>query len=141
MTQAICTSFKSELFTATHNFAVSGGHAFKLALYTASATLDATTTVYSATNEVTSANYTAGGFALTNANPSTSGTIIMVTFSANPTWTSVTFTTSQALVYNTTSSNKAVAVLDFGGDQAVVAGNFVVTLPAVTTTTAFLRLM
>jgi hypothetical protein len=141
MTQAICTSFKSELFTATHNFAASGGHTFKMALFTSSATLNDTTTVYSATNEVASANYTAGGFTLTNVNPSTSGGVVMVTFSVNPNWTTVTFTASQALVYNTSASNKAVVVLDFGGNQTVTAGNFLVTLPAVTTTTAFLRLL
>lgn len=140
MTQAICTSFKQELFQAVHNFLASGGHVFKLALFTAAATLNDTTTAYSVTNEVSSANYTAGGFALTNVNPSASGTTVMVTFSPNATWTSVTFATSQALIYNTSASNKAVAVLDFGGVQTVTAGNFVVTFPAVTTTTALLRL-
>lgn len=141
MTQAVCTSFKSELLSATHNFNASGGHTFKLALYTSSATLDATTTVYSATNEVSSANYTAGGFTLTNVNPSTSGTVVMVTFSVNPSWGPVTFAPSQGLIYNTSASNKAVAVIDFGGTQTVTAGTFLITLPAVTSTTALLRLI
>jgi hypothetical protein len=140
MTQAMCTSFKKELFFAQHNFAASGGHAFKIALYTATATLDASTTVYSATNESAGTNYVAGGFALVNVDPSTSGTTAMCSFSTNPTWTSATFSTSQALIYNTSSGNKAVAVLDFGGTQNVVAGDFVVTWPAVTATTALLRL-
>lgn len=141
MTQCMTTSFKKELFEAAHNFLAAGGHTFKIALFTSSATLDETTTVYSSSNEVASANYTAGGFTLTNVNPSTSGVVAMVTFSGNPTWTSVTFTTTQALIYNTSAGNKAVAVLDFGGTQAVTAGNFVITLPAVTSTTALLRLV
>lgn len=141
MTQAMCTSFKRELFTATHNFAASGGHTFKVALFTSSATLDATTTVYSATNEVASANYTAGGFTLTNVDPSVSGTTAMATFSANPSWTNVTFTTSQALIYNDSQSDKAVAVLDFGGNQTVTAGTFTINLPSVTASTALLRLV
>ena len=141
MTQAMCTSFKKELFQATHNFNASGGHTFKIALFTTSATLDASTTAYSTSNEVSSAGYTAGGFTFTNVDPSTSGTTAMATFSANPTWSGVTFTTSQALIYNSSQSNKAVAVLDFGGSQTVSSGTFTITLPAVTATTALLRLV
>jgi len=141
VTQALCTSFKQELLKAVHNFSASGGHAFKLALYTSAATLDETTTVYAATNEVASAGYSAGGFALTNVEPSTSGTTAMTSFSPNATWTGVTFTTSQALLYNSSASNKAVAVLDFGGNQTVTAGDFVVLFPPVTASTALLRLM
>lgn len=141
MTQAMCTSFKQELFTATHNFALSGGHTFKIALYTSTATLDATTTVYSATNEVASTGYTAGGFTLTNVDPSVSGTTAMATFSVNPTWAGVTFTTSQALIYNDSQGDKAVAVLDFGGNQTVTAGTFTINLPSVTASTALLRLV
>lgn len=139
MTQAMCTSFKVEVLKAQHNFSASGGHTFKFALYTPTATLDASTTVYSSTNEVSSANYTAGGFTLTNVDPSSSGTTAMCSFSSNPTWSGVTFTASQGLLYNASASNKAVAVFDFGGSQAVVAGIFTVTLPAVTSTTALLR--
>ena len=141
MTQAMCTSFKKELFTATHNFSASGGHVFKVALFTAAATLDETTTVYSATNEASGTNYIAGGVTLTNVDPSVSGTTAMVTFAANPTWTSASFAASQALLYNSSSGDKAVAVLDFGGTQTVSAGDFVMTLPAVTSTTALLRLV
>jgi len=136
----MCTSFKKELFTATHNFAAAGGHTFKFALFMAAATLSEATTVYSTSNESVGVNYVAGGFTLTNVDPSTSGTVAMATFAANPTWTSATFTASQALLYNTSSGNKAVAVLDFGGTQTVTAGDFVVTIPAVTSTTALLRL-
>jgi hypothetical protein len=141
MTQAMCTSFKKELFTATHNFSAAGGHTFKMALFTSSATLDASTTAYAATNEVSSVNYTAGGQALTNVDPSISGTTAMCTFSAGPSWTGVSFTASQALLYNSTQSGKAVAVLDFGGNQTVSSGTFTVNLPAVTATTALLRLL
>jgi hypothetical protein len=140
MAQALCTSFKKELFEGVHNFA-SGGDAFKIALYTSSATLNETTTVYSSSNEVVHANYGAGGLLLANVNPSTSGTTVMVTFGVNPLWTSVTFTTSQALIYNDTKSDKAVAVLDFGGSIAVSAGNFMITIPAVTPSTALIRLL
>lgn len=136
----MCVSFKKELFTATHNFAASGGHTFKIALFTASATLDETTTAYSATNEASGTNYTAGGFTLVNVDPGQSGSTAMATFSTNPTWTSATFSASQALIYNATATNKAVAVLDFGGTQTVTAGDFVITLPAATAATALLRL-
>lgn len=140
MTQAMCTSFKKELFEAAHNFLASGGHVFKFALFTSAATLDAATTAYSATNEASGTGYTAGGFTLTNVNPSTSGTTAMCTFSANPTWTGASFSASQALIYNTSASNKSVSVLDFGGTQTVTVGDFVVTIPAVTSSTALLRL-
>lgn len=141
MTQGVCTSFKKELFTATHNFSAAGGHTFKLALFTSTAVLDAATTAYSATNEVSSAGYTSGGFTCTNVDPSTSGTTAMVTFSTNPTWSGVTFSTSQALLYNASQSNRSVAVLDFGGVQTVSAGTFTITLPAVTPTTSLLRIV
>jgi hypothetical protein len=141
MTQALCTSFKVELFRAAHNFSASGGHTFKCALYTSSAALDATTTAYSSSNEVAHANYTAGGFPLTNVDSSASGTTAMQTFSSNPTWSSVSFTASQALIYNSSVSNKAIAVLDFGGNQTVTNGTFTVNLPPVTATTALLRLV
>jgi hypothetical protein len=141
ITQAMCTSFKQELFTATHNFAASGGDVFKIALYTNAASLGASTTVYSSSNEVASgAGYTTGGFTLTNVDPTTSGTTAMCTFGVNPSWTSASFTCRGALIYNTSKSNKAVAVLDFGGDQTVSAGTFTINLPAVGPTTALLRL-
>ena len=136
----MCTSFKTELFSGVHNFNAAGGHTFKIALFTAAATLDADTAAYSTTDEASGAGYTAGGFTFTNVNPSASGGVAMVTFSANPTWTSATFSASQALIYNSSASDKAVAVLDFGGTQSIVSGGFVITIPAVTSTTALLRL-
>jgi hypothetical protein len=141
ITQAMCTSFKKELFTGTHNFAASGGNAFKIALYTSSASLDATTTVYSGSNEVPNGSgYTTGGFALTNVDPTTSGTTAYTTFSVNPNWTAASFTCRGALIYNTSASNKAVAVLDFGGDQTVSSGTFTINLPTADSTHALLRL-
>jgi hypothetical protein len=141
ITQAMCTSFKKELFTATHNFAASGGDTFKMALFTSSASLDATTTAYSGTNEVPNGSgYTTGGFTMTNVDPSTSGTTAMATFSANPSWTSASFTCRGAQLYNSSKSNKSVAIFDFGGDQTVSAGTFTINLPAVGPTTALLRL-
>jgi transcription initiation factor TFIID subunit TAF12 len=103
--------------------------------------LNAATTAYSSSNEVTHANYTAGGFILTNVDSSASGTTAMQTFSANPTWSGVSFTASQALIYNSSVSDKAVAVLDFGGSQIVTNGTFTINLPAVTATTALFRLV
>lgn len=141
MTQCMTTSFKVELFQAVHNFKASGGHTFKIALFTSSATLDASTTVYASSNEVLSAGYNAGGFTLTNVDSSSSGTTAMQSFSANPSWSGVTFTASQALIYNVTASNKSVAVLDFSGSQTVTSGTFTVNLPPVTSTTALLRLV
>lgn len=141
MTQAMCTSFKVELLKAQHNFSASGGHTFKWALYTPSATLGASTTTYSSLNEVTHANYAPGGFTLTNVEPTESGATAMCTFAVNPSWQPVTFATNQALLYNVTAGGKAVAVYDFGGTQTVTAGIFTVTLPPVTATTALLRLM
>lgn len=141
MAQAMCTSFKKELFSGVHNFNASGGHAFKVALFTGLVTLNDTTTAYSSSNEVASAGYTAGGYPLTNANPSSSGTTAMVSFASNPVWTGLTCSTTQALIYNVTAGGNAVAVLDFGGVQTMAAGGFTITFPPVTPTTALLRLV
>jgi hypothetical protein len=144
MAQAMCTSFKVELLKGQHNFSAAGGHAFNIALFKAAAALGAGTTVYGATNEVgNTGSYSAGGLALTNVDPSSSGTTAMATFSANPSWSNVTFTDcTQALIYNTNGgNNRAVAVLDFGGNQVVTAGTFTINLPPVTSTTALLRFL
>ena len=141
MTQAMCNTFKKELWEAKHNFLASGGHVFKIALYTSSASLGAGTNTYSATNEVSHASYNAGGFTLTNVNPSLSGNTVMVTFSSNPVWNNITLSdVTQALIWNTSVSDRAVAVLDFGGNQPVTMGTFTINLPPVTATTALLRL-
>jgi hypothetical protein len=141
ITQAMCTSFKVELFKAIHNFLAAGGHAFKIALYVSAATMDATTTAYSATNEVSGTGYSAGGVALTNVDPSNpSGVTAIATFSNSPAWTTATFTARGALIYNSTQSNKAVAVYDFGADKSVTAGTFTITMPAADASNAVLRL-
>ena len=116
ITQAVCTSFKQEILVETHDFTATTGDTFKIALYSSSATLSASTTAYSATNEVSdSGTYTAGGGSLTNVTPTTSGTTALTDF-ADISFTSATITARGALIYNSSESNKAVCVLDFGGD-------------------------
>lgn len=152
-TQSMCTSFLSELMTATHNFGTAptrgsgAADTFKAALYLASATYDASTTAYSATNEVSGPGYTAGGVTVTNATPpantNTSATagVGYWTPSASIVYTGVTLTTAfdAMLMYNSTQSDKAVAVFTFGS-QTITSGNFTLTMPSNTTSTALLRL-
>jgi hypothetical protein len=152
-TQSMCTSFLGELMTATHNFGASPvrgastADTFKAALYLASATVNANTTAYSSTGEVTGTGYTAGGVTITNAtaptstNASSTAGVGYWTPSASIVYTSVTLTTSfdSVLVYNSTQSNKAVSVHTFTA-QTVTAGTFTLTMPSNTTTTALLRL-
>lgn len=144
ITQAMCTSFKDELLEGVHDFRSSGGDTFKIALYTSSATLDATTTAYSATNEVAnSGSYSAGGGTLTNISPTTSGTTAFTDFD-DISFTSATITARGALIYNTTPThtytNPAVAVLDFGGDKISTAGTFTIQFPAATSSDAIIRI-
>ena len=139
ITSAICTSFKQELLVGTHNFTNSSGNTFKLALYTSSATLGASTTAYTTTNEVSGTNYTAGGNALTNVTPTTSGTTAIVDF-ADLTFGTATVTARGCLIYNDTNSDKAVAAIDFGGDKTSTAGNFTIVFPSPTATGAIIRL-
>ena len=138
ITQALCGSFKKELFEATHDFNTTGGNTFKMALYTSSATLSAATTVYTTTGEVVGTGYTAGGNTLTKVDPALSGTTGFIDFS-NTTWTSATFTARGALIYNSNNGNKAVAVLDFGGDKDVSNGTFSISFPTPSSTTAIIR--
>lgn len=147
-TQAMCTSFKGELLTATHNFgtapvrASSTADTFKAALYLASATVNASTTAYSSTGEVTGTNYTAGGVNVTNATaPTTSGTTAYWTPSASIVYTNVTLSTAfdAVLIYNSTQSNKSVSVHTFGS-QTVTAGTFTLTMPTNDSTNALIRL-
>ena len=152
-TQSMCTSFMGELLTGTHNFGVSPIRAattadtFKGALYLASATINAGTTAYSVTGEVTGAGYSAGGVAVTNAtaptatNSSATAGVAYWTPSASLVYTTVTLSTAfdTVLVYNSTQSNKAVSVHTFGS-QTITAGTFTLTMPSNTTTTALLRL-
>ena len=136
-TQAMCTSFKSEILQAYHNFGTTAVRAattadvFKGAVYLATGTLGAGTTVYAATNEIAnSGTYTAGGATITNATPpATSGTTAYWTPSAQLQWTSVTFSAADALlVYNSSQGNRAVSVHNFGS-QSVTTGTFTLTMP------------
>ncbi len=147
-TQAMTTSFKGELLTGTHNFGTAPVRAsgtadtFKAALYLASATVNAATTAYSATGEVTGTNYTAGGVTVTNATPpATSGTTAYWTPSASIVYTNVTLTTAfdAVLIYNSTQSNKAVSVHTFGS-QTVTAGTFTLTMPTNDATNGLIRI-
>jgi hypothetical protein len=152
-TQSMCTSFMGELMTATHNFgtapirAATTADTFKAALYLTSATVNASTTAYSVTNEVSGAGYSAGGVTVTNAtapiatNSSATAGVAYWTPSASITYTTVTLTTAFdcVLIYNSTQSNKAVSVHTFGS-QTITAGTFTLTMPSNTTTTALLRL-
>lgn len=149
-TQSMCTSFLGELMTGTHNFTTGTGDTFKAALYFASATVNASTTAYSATGEVTNTSgsgYTAGGVTITNGtsptatnSSSTAGTAYW-TPTASFSWSALTVTTAfdAVLVYNSSKSNKAVSVHTFGS-QTITAGTFTLTMPSNTTSTALLRL-
>ena len=147
-TQAMCTSFKGEILTATHNFGTAPVRAsttadtFKAALYLASATVNASTTAYTSTGEVTGTNYTAGGVAVTNATPpATSGTTAYWTPSASIVYTNVTLSTAfdAVLIYNSTQSNKSVSVHTFGS-QTVTAGTFTLTMPTNDASTGLIRI-
>jgi hypothetical protein len=148
ITQAMATSFKVEILDGIHNFgtgvirAGTTADVFKLALYTSSATLGATTTAYTTSDEVSSSgtNYTAGGLTLTISQvPTSSGTTAFIDFD-DLTFPSATITANGALIYNETQSNKAVAVLAFGGDKTSTAGNFTIQFPAAAASTAILRI-
>ena len=139
ISSAITTSFKQELLVATHNFTASSGDTFKLAVYTSSATLGATTTAYVTTGQVSGTNYTAGGANLTSVTPTTSGTTAVCDF-ADLTFSSATITSRGCLIYNSSKSNKAVAAIDFGGDKTSTAGDFTIVFPSPTATGAIIRL-
>lgn len=135
--QTLCTSFKQELLVGTHNFTASTGDVFKIALYTANARLSADTTVYTTTGEITGTGYVAGGVALTNVTPITSGTTAVASF-GNPSWTGA-LTARGALIYNSSKANKAVAVLDFGADKTSTV-TFLITMPAASAEAAIVRI-
>jgi hypothetical protein len=139
ISQAMCTSFKVELLTATHNFTASTGDTFKIALYTSSATLGASTTVYSTSNEVVGTGYTAGGNTLTNITPTSSGTTAFTDF-ADTTWSTATITARGALIYNSSKANRSVCVLDFGSDKTSTAGNFSIVFPTADASNAIIRI-
>ena len=150
----MCTSFKAEVLLGVHDFRNTGGDTFKIALYSSMANLDANTTSYTTVGEVTGTNYTAGGAVLTNggvtaSNTSASAGVGFATFN-NVTFVSSTITARGALIYNTTPSangtanttltNAAVMVLDFGSDKVSSGSDFTVTFPTATNTTAIVRI-
>ena len=126
ITQAMCTSFKSEILDEQHDLVAD---TLKIALYTSSASLDASKTAFTTSNEISGTGYSSGGVELTSRTVSTSSTTAF--FDADdPTWTSASFTARGALIYNSTNSNKAIAVLNFGGDFTVSSGTFRIVFPA-----------
>jgi hypothetical protein len=139
ITQAMCTSFKQALLDGEMDFSSDTSQTFKIALFTSSATLDATTTAYSTTNEVSGTGYTAGGNTLTiSTNPTTSGTTAYLSFS-DTTWSAATLTARGALIYQSGGSNPAVAVLDFGADKTSTAGDFTIQFPTADASNAIIR--
>jgi hypothetical protein len=137
----MCTSFKTELMQAVHNFTASTGDTFKLALYDNSASFTAATTAYTATNEVAnSGSYAAGGGTLTNVTPTSSGTTAFTDF-ADLSFTSATITAFGALIYNDTAAgDPSVVVLDFGGAKTSTAGTFTIIFPTADATNAIIRI-
>ena len=133
---AMCTSFKKELLEAEHDFTAD---TFKIALYTSSATLGASTTAYTTSNEISGTGYSAGGATLTVVAPTTSGTVAFVDFS-DVTFSSSSITARGALVYNSSKSDKAVAVLDFGTDITTNSATFTITMPTANATDAIVRI-
>lgn len=137
---AMASSFKRQLLEAVHNFLLTGGDTFKAALYVAAATLDASTTTYSSTNEVAATGgYTAGGATLTRVNPALSGTTAYTDF-ADVTYAASTITARGMLIYNSTDSNAAVSSHDFGSDKSSSGGDFVLQFPAADASNAILRI-
>ena len=141
ISQAMCTSFKVGLLDGDFDFGSGTSQTFKIALYTSSATLDASTTAYSATNEVSGTGYTAGGNTLTISQvPTSSGTTAFLDF-ADTTWSTATITARGALIYLANgTTNPAVAVLDFGGDKTSTAGDFTIQFPTADASNAILRI-
>ena len=146
ISQAMATSFKVEILNGIHAFGTSVVRAsttadtFKMSLYTSSATLGATTTAYTSSNEVSGTGYSAGGNTLTVSTvPTSSGTTAYLSFS-DSSWSTATITGRGALIYNSTQSDKAVAVLDFGADKTSTAGTFTVQFPTADSTSAIIRI-
>ncbi len=139
ITTAMCTSYKPELMQALHDHTASTGDTFKMALYTSSATLGASTTAYSATNEVSGTGYTAGGINLTNITPTSSGTTGYADF-ADAVFSAVSVTARGSLIYNSTNGNRAVIVNDFSEDKTASGGDFTVTFPVADASNAIIRL-
>lgn len=136
ITTSMCTSFRAEILQGIH----SSADTYKIALYTSTATMDATTTAYSTTNEVSGTGYTAGGATLSGFNVTTSGTTAILYWATDPSWANATLTARGALIYNATKSNKAVAVWNFGADKTSTDGTFTVTLPTPDATNGLIKI-
>jgi len=142
ITSAICNSFKVEILTAIHDFTASSGDTFNLALYTSSATINKSTTAYSATNEISNTSgsaYSAKGNALTSVTPVLDSDTAVCDF-ANSSWTSATFTANGCLIFNDDNSDTSVCAIDFGGDKTVTSGTFTVEFPAAAASTAIIQI-
>ena len=141
ITQAVCNSFKTELLGAVHDFDSGNAQVFKLALYTSAANLSAATTAYTATGEITNptGTYSAGGGILQSKQVSLDTATAIVTF-ADLSFTGVTLTARGAVIYNSSASNAAVCVLDFGADKTATSGTFTIQFPAFTAAAAILRI-
>jgi len=140
MANIVPDSFKKELFLGTHNFSTSAGDTFHLALYsTVSGFSAAGTTAYTTTNEASGTGYSAGGAALTNTAVSVADNVAFVDFS-DLTFSTATITASAALIFNTSSSEEAIVVLDFGGDKTSTNGDFTIQFPDANSTSAILRI-
>ena len=139
---AVCNSFKQEILVGTHNFTASSGNAFKLAMYTSSASLGAGTTAYSSSNEISNTSgsaYSAGGKTIVSVTPALDGTVAVCDF-ADISFTSASFTANGCLIYNDTQADKAVCVVAFGGDKTVSSGTFTIQFPAAGASTAIVRI-
>jgi hypothetical protein len=140
ITQAMCTSFKQALLDGEMDFSSDTAQSYKIALYTSSASLDAATTAYTTSNEVTGIGYTAGGNTLSiSTNPTSTGTTAFLSFNTT-TWSTATITARGALIYQAGGSTPAVAVLNFGSDKGSSAGDFQITFPAANATDAIIRI-
>ena len=142
ISSAVCNSFKQEILVGTHNFTASSGNSFKLALYTSSASLGAGTTAYATTNEISNTSgsaYTAGGKVVVSVTPALDGSTACCDF-ADISFTSASFTANGCLIYNDTQSDKACAVVAFGGDKTVSSGTFTIQFPAADASNAIIRI-
>ena len=141
---AVCNSFKQEVLVGTHNFTASSGDTFNLALYTNTATIDASTTAYSTglggQVSASGTGYALGGKPLVSATPTLDGSVAICDFTSSVSWTSATITARGCLIYNTDASDKAVCVLNFGGDKTATAGTFTIEFPAPAAATAIIQL-
>ena len=142
ISSAVCNSFKQEILVGTHNFTASSGNAFKIALYTSSASLGAGTTAYASTNEISNTSgsaYSAGGKTITSVTPALDGSTACCDF-ADISFTSASFTANGCLIYNDTQADKAVCVVAFGGDKTVSSGTFTIQFPSAAASTAIVRI-